>query len=170
MEAKREWIDVDFEYPETEEEAENTPAIEDTVQTEAHLRSLSYWRYEIAQIRAHADKERERIALWEREQIAKIAPKIRWHENGLRAFLESAGKKTLKLIHGTLKRIAGRSRVEVQDFEEFKKWNEANDYFMLRVKTEPDKVAVAAHVKATGEIPDGCDLVTGEDSFKIETE
>lgn len=160
--------DIDFEYEQDENEA---PIVNvgDNHQAEAHLRALDYWRYEVEQIEAHAKKEIERIQMWRDEEVAKLQKKIAWHEGGLIAFLQVQGKKTLKLINGTIKRIKGRDRVDVLDAETLGKWSEANNANLMRVKVEPDKKAILDHIKSTGELPEGVDVVTGADSFKIET-
>jgi len=40
----------------------------------------------------------------------------------------------------------------------------------VRVKEEPDKTAVMAAVKNSGEIPEGADIVRGPDTLNIRTE
>lgn len=159
--------DIDFDY---EADADDTPIVNvgDNHQAEAHLRALGHWRYEVEQINAHAKKEIDRINEWRDEEVAKLQKKIAWHESGLIAFLQVQGKKTIKLINGTLKRIKGRDRVDVLDADALTKWAESNGANLLRVKVEPDKKAIMDHIKNTGELPDGVDVVTGEDSFKIE--
>lgn len=139
-------------------------------QAEAHLRALRYWRTCRTEAEAHAEAEMYRIKTWLDAETSRIDRRIQWHEGGLRAFLEQTGKKTVKLIYGTLKRIAGRARVDCTDFLAFKRWNDLNDVALVRVKMEPDKKAITTYIKETGEIPDGCDLVTGEDTFKIVTD
>jgi phage host-nuclease inhibitor protein Gam len=145
--------------------------VDDTDQAEAHLRALRYWRTQADQIEAHAKAQVEQVERWKRQELAKITPRIHFHESGLVAFLSRSGKKTLSLINGTLKRIAGRDRVEVKDADMLIDW--ANRNFagnLLRTKIEADKVAILNHIKATGEVPEGVDMVTGEDTFKIATE
>jgi hypothetical protein len=115
----------------------------------------------------HARGEMELIQRWLDREREKIGKRITWHEQGLRAFLWRSGQKTLRLIHGTLKRVAGREKIEVQDVDLFTPWAESDHPGLIRVKREPDKAACMKYVKATGEIPPGMDLVLGEDSFCV---
>jgi hypothetical protein len=39
-----------------------------------------------------------------------------------------------------------------------------------KVTREPDKRAILELVRTTGEIPEGVELVRGDDTFKVETE
>ena len=152
MDLAEEYYDADIELIESEERAEE------------HLRTLAYWQAEAARIKDHADREVDKIEKWREAENEKIQRKIDWHEQGLRGFLWQSGAKTISLINGKLKRIKGRDRVEIPDVDAFV--SQAPGEF-LNVKTIPDKTSVMAHIKETGEIPDGVDLVTGEDSFKV---
>lgn len=142
--------------------------VEDGEQAEKHLRALGHWRRREAEINAHAKTEQERIEAWRIGELDRIAPRIAWHEAGLAAYMGRIKDKTVRLINGTIKRIAGRDRVEVQNFDALKAWCVAAGKNLVRIKEEPDKVEIAKHIKATGELPDGVDVVTGEDSIKIE--
>jgi len=131
------------------------------------LRAVRYWRAEARKVAFQAQTEVDRIKAWEERELARLDRRIAWHEEGLRAFLWGTGKKTLKLAFGTLKRTAGRDRVVVEDAPAFL---QAAGPDLVRVKTDPDKAAILRHIKATGEIPEGCDLVQGEDTFKATTD
>ena len=158
---------IDFDYP---NDSEDMPlvSVSDSSQAEAHLKALDYWRYEAEQINEHAEKQIERAKQWREEQLSTINKRINYHESGLIAFLQTQGKKTVKLINGTIKRIAGRDRVEVNDFGALLAYDQGKRG-LVRIKQEPDKKAIMDHIKASGELPNGVDLVTGEDSFKVET-
>lgn len=169
--AKKMWDDIDFDYP----DAEMPPVIvADQAQAEAHLKALDHWRYQAGQIEAHAQRQIERAQAWRDEELAKISPRITYHESGLIAYVQhttEAGKgKTIRLINGTLKRVAGQNRVEERDINALKTWCEKNGHDFLRIKYEAKKPEIHKHIKTTGELPDGVELVPGEDSFKIETD
>jgi hypothetical protein len=151
--------ETNAEYPVDEPEI-----IESEERAEEHLRKLAYWNTEMERINAHAQAEMDKIAAWKESEVGKVQSKIQWHEQGLQGFLWRSGAKTINLINGKLKRIKGRDRVEIPDIDAFV--GTAPGEF-LNVKTIPDKTSIMAHIKETGEIPEGVDLVTGEDSFKV---
>ena len=166
--------DIDFDYPDEADAPMPPVSIADQNQAESHLRALDAWRAQAWQIAEHATREIERAQRWRAEELRKVAPRIEYHESALTAYVQQAtepGKgKTIRLVNGTLKRVAGRDRVEVSDECALEAWGAANDVRIMRVKVEPDKTAIAKHIRDTGELPDGVDVVTGEDTFKIETE
>lgn len=158
---------LDFDYPDNSEDMPLV-SVNDQSQAEAHLKALDYWRFQSESICTHADEQIERAKRWRDEQLVNINKRIEYHESGLIAFLQVQGKKTIKLINGTIKRIAGRDRVEVNDFDALLAYDQGK-CGLIRTKQEPDKKAIMDHIKASGELPSGVDLVTGEDSFKVET-
>ena len=173
--------DLDHDFPEMPLEVKlpggtvgetDPPAIPDEMQAERHLKAVGYYNRERARIIAHATAHRAQIAVWERAALRPIEARLEWHEGGLRAWLTASGRKAAKLVYGTVKRVAGRESVKIEDELNFMGWAQAEDgryKRFVRVKAEPNKVAIAAHIKSTGEIPDGCALVVGEDQIKIET-
>ncbi len=72
--------------------------------------------------------------------------------------------KTISLPHGKLVSRVTPDRVEVDEAEVA-----ALPDGMKRVKVEPDKKAILAHVKATGELPVGVTLIPGEIRFSVKT-
>lgn len=140
-------------------------------QAEQSLRAVRYWRTEIERINAHAEAEAARIVDWATAEVKKLERRVQWHEQGLFAYLESTGKKTVKLINGTLKRLAGRERTEV-DAEKFIPWAENGGHAdLVRVKVEPIKKAISQWVKANGgELPPGVDIQMGDDSYSVVTD
>lgn len=172
--AKQMWDDIDFDYPDGPNAEMPPVVVADQDQAEAHLRALDAWRAQAEQIEAHAQREIDRVQRWRDEEMRKVAPRIAYHESGLVAYLmrtTEAGKgKTVRLIHGTLKRVAGQNRVEERDINALKTWCEKNGHDFLRTKYEAKKPEIHKHIKSTGELPDGVELVPGEDSFKIETD
>ena len=134
------------------------------------LRAVRYWRSEQERLEKQVKDEVGRLQLWLEIEKRRISDRIGWHEEGLRGFLQRSGKKSLKLAYGCLKWVKARDKVEVEDFDALETWAHHNDGTGIRIKKEADKLAIAKHVKATGEIPDGTDLVTGQDTFSVVTE
>uniref|UniRef100_A0A6M3Y2R8 Putative host-nuclease inhibitor protein n=1 Tax=viral metagenome TaxID=1070528 RepID=A0A6M3Y2R8_9ZZZZ len=143
------------------------PEVANDEAAEKQLRALRYWLGELDRAEQHAKNERDRIELWLEGRRNIYQPRIAWHERGLKAYLWNVGKKSLKLIAGTIKRTKGRERIDVLDQDTFIKWAAQNGAGLLRTKVEPDKKAIAGHIQETGEIPPGVDLVRGEDTFSV---
>ena len=171
--AAEKMVEMDEDFPQYEQiDQEEAQALEviHTEDAERHLRAIRHWRAEREAIVSHAEGEMQRIQSWMESETAKIDRRIEWHEGGLVAYLMASGKKTVKLVYGTLKRIAGRERVEFWDELYFLAWanQDPSRQKFVRVKCEPDKRAILDHIKKTGEIPEYCKLVTGEDTYKVE--
>ena len=138
---------------------------------EKQFRCLKYWEEEERMMLHHYHKELERIELWKTVKINRINKKKWWHEHGLHSYLEQNGKKKIDLVHGTVKKVKGREVVMVDDKDKFDEWfinqDHADDRFYL-IKRTPSLDLIKKHVKATGEIPEGCNFVRNPDKIKIE--
>uniref|UniRef100_A0A6M3KY59 Putative host-nuclease inhibitor protein n=1 Tax=viral metagenome TaxID=1070528 RepID=A0A6M3KY59_9ZZZZ len=141
-------------------------ALED--QANKSLRAVKFWRKEQDRLEQQVKDEVGRLQLWLKTEQDRLDRKIRWHEDGLHDFLVRSGKKSIKLAYGVIKWVKGRDKVEVLDMAALEIWAQ-NNGLGVRVKREADKLAIAKHIKETGEIPDGTDLVAGEDTFTVDT-
>ena len=158
---KLEDLDLDADY-------EEEPVVDSQNRAEAHLRFLAYHRWYRQEMEAHARQQIEKVQLWLEGELERIDRKIHWHERGLSGFLWQTGQKSVRLIHGTLRKIKGRERVEILDEETFLA-KAPESLITARVIRKPDKKAIIAHIRLTGEIPPGADLVRGEDTLHIDT-
>jgi hypothetical protein len=159
---KLEDLDLDYDY-------EEEPFVDSLERAEAHLRFLAYWRWYRQDREEHARKEIDKIKLWLEREQERVNKKISWHERGLQGFLWKTGKKSVSLVHGSIRKIKGRERIEITDEEAFlttAPLHLVNEQLLRR----PDKKAILAHIKETGEIPEGTDLIRGEDTIQIKTE
>lgn len=137
--------------------------ISNDINAEDHLRCLRYWQTQIADIDAHADAEIERIDAWREARQRSAKSKQEYHRRCIEWWFSDDQRKTAKLINGTIKSIRGRERVEITNE------NAVPQKFLAETTTtRPDKKLILDTIKSTGEIPDGCDLVRGEDTVKIE--
>jgi len=155
-----EWAGV-----EEKEEEDAGPEIVGVEDAERRLWVVKMLDAEAREVEAHYQNERERLDTWKGCELGKVRRQRSWLEKGLRAFLEGAGKKTMALVNGKLSLRKGREKVVIEDEDAFcLMYPEA-----VRTKVSPDKKAILAHTKATGEILEGCELVYGETSFTIKT-
>ena len=132
------------------------------------LRALDYWLRELEEQREIAATERTRIDLWLESQERRIQKRIDWCERTLRLFLEGTGKKSMSLPYGKLQRRAGRERIDVVLEDTFVDWAEKSGNEQLlkaRTTVKPDKAAILAYVKTTGEEPPGVELNKSDESF-----
>lgn len=147
---------------------------------EKSLRTLRYWRDKKAEIRDHANRERERIDRWEKAEMDDIGERIAYHESVLKIYLESTGKKSVKLINGAIKSRQGTEKVvfvEADGVTPDKKRTLFTDWARVHkadlVKTEVvekiDAREVLKAVKEDGEVFPGVDIVVGDTSYTFET-
>lgn len=74
--------------------------------------------------------------------------------------------KTYRLPAGELTARKQPDTLDVTDADAFKDWAEGNGHLsLLRIKVEPDKKALAAHVKDTGEAVPGVVMRSGDVKF-----
>ena len=71
------------------------------------------------------------------------------------------------LANATLSSVRGRERVEVHDVDALGLWNNTNQQALVEYTPKPLKTDILAYIKDTGELPNGVELVRGEDSFKV---
>ena len=140
----------------------------DAHEVERQLQRLGAIRTEIQANFEHAEAEAMRATEWAADRNGGLRKSAASLEASLAAYLQQQDKKTLFLINGTLKVRAGRESVEITDERALQDAG-SPDYFRTTTPTAPDKKAILDHIKATGEIPAGCDLVRSPDTFTVET-
>ena len=130
---------------------------------EQHLKCIRYWQKKAAEFDAHADAEIERVNAWRESRKKSPEWQQQFHLRCLENWFKDDERKTARLINGTVKKFSGRERIEITDEEQIPQ-------AFLRATTtySPDKKHIISHIRSTGDIPNGCDLVRGEDSVKVE--
>ena len=92
--------------------------------------------------------------------------KLAWLKTALHAHYVHSGEKKLDYPDGALSMRKGSERVEIENEVVFTNTHKLP--FVREVYTRtPDKAAIKKHIKTTGEIPEGADLVRGEDTFVV---
>lgn len=168
-------IDLDEDFPlpplAINGQEPEAPIVPDEMAAERHLKAVARCQAEEAGVRAHAKAHRDRIALWEAGHLRQIMGRQSWHESGLRVWFRALGRKSIKLVYGTVKTVKGKDSVEVIDEEAFQKWAKTDEAVdLVRVKREPKKNEIKAWIEGDGRgvVPPGLDLKTGEDTIKID--
>jgi len=124
---------------------------------------------------AAANRQREKIDAWLADAKTKRDDRVNFFEMHAVGFLQRHRQaeldrgvkpekltKTLKLASGSVQARQGWDTFNVTDEAAAIKWAEANDSPVLVVKRSVSKTEIARHVKATGEMPDGVEIVPGE--------
>jgi hypothetical protein len=113
--------------------------------------------------------ELDRLTEWIEDERARVAKAKTFLEDLLRGYHRTLhavdGRLTIRFPAGTLKAAKAKDRVEV-DAPRFLA-DQPDGSPLVRVKREPDKPALLAHVKATGELPTGVTLVEGQVGFSV---
>jgi len=163
-----------FEEWEEITDEEREPEITGQEDAERRLWVVARLRSDLKEIDNHAANEMRKIQQWQVTRASGIQNQMSWLERGLRAFVEGAGKKSMTLINGSLSLRSGRESVAIEDEAAFiqtclDKSEDGLGFVRVKEVKSPDKKAILAHIKETGEIPSGCELVYGKTSFTIKT-
>ena len=113
-----------------------------------------------------ADEEIALIEEYRKTEIDKLEKKRSWLCWQLEQFIRSTDEKTINLPRGQIKLRQGRQKVQVIDMDKFLKVGEKlNLLRKVPESYEPDLQAIHQHIKMTGEIPRGVDVIPGETKF-----
>jgi hypothetical protein len=140
--------------------------IADDTQAERYLEWLRYRNSKIDEISQRMDAEIKRLEDRKGQLLSGHRQRADYLEASLKKYLWESGQKRIDYAYGTLSRRRGRERVEVEDETAFCfKYGDNAD--LVATTRRPDKVGIKAHIKSTGDIPDGADLVRGDDTCTI---
>ena len=117
---------------------------------------------QISDINGSAQTQLERIGLWQESRTASIKKQKDYYLPFLKAYMERLGKKTEKLVNGTLSLRKQQPLIEIIDEQLL-----LNSGEFVRIKTTSsiDKAGIRTYIKETGEIPEGVDYLELEDKF-----
>ena len=148
-------------------EEEGAPVdIDDDTQAERYLEWLRYRNGKIVEISQRMDAEIARLKARKGQLLSGHRQRADYLEAALKKYLWESGQKRIDYAYGTLSRRRGRERVEVEDDYAFCfKYGDNAD--LVATTRRPDKLGIKAHIKSTGDIPDGADLVRGDDTCTI---
>ena len=140
--------------------------IADDTQAERYLEWLRYRNGKIVEISQRMDAEIARLKARKGQLLSGHRQRADYLEASLKKYLWERGQKRIDYAYGTLSRRRGRERVEVEDETAFCfKYGDNAD--LVATTRRPDKLGIKAHIKSTGDIPDGADLVRGDDTCTI---
>ena len=109
------------------------------------------------------EKETSHIKTWKDQEITKLDKKIQWLSQHLEVFLVSSESERLNLPHGKVSYRKQPFHVEVLDE------NKLISGGFVRTKVSVDKQSIMNHFKATGEIPEGCEIERPDKKLVVNT-
>jgi len=117
---------------------------------------------QIADVKESAQTQLERIGLWQESRTASIEKQKDYYLPFLKAYMERLGKKTEKLVNGTLSLRKQQPLIEIIDEQLL-----LNSGEFVRIKTTSsiDKTGIRTYIKETGEIPEGVEYLEQENKF-----
>lgn len=137
------------------------PAIEGEERASRFVRAVGYWKREQARRKGILALEQERLKHWATAPERRMA----WLAEQLSLFLKRTGATKASFPDGNLSYRKQPEAVEIEDEEAFCAANRGTP--LVRVKLEPDRVAIKDWIKETGELPEGVRLVRADDKFTV---
>lgn len=154
------------------------PDSPDIADAEESLSKMKYWESEKKAVEDHANEQIEKAERWKKKHCEVIDEKLKYHTSIAFAYLEASGKKSVKLINGSISsRVGGYSVAFVKsdgvtpdrDRELFLNWaiNNRDDLVVTEVKTKVNAKDVLKAIKEDGEEFPFTDLVQSAKTFKV---
>jgi len=107
------------------------------------------------------DDELRYLKSWREEELNKLESEKIFHSQILEVWMLSNEKKSVSLPHGRV--FFRKQPLKIKVIDEYKLLQSS----YIRTKKEIDKKKLLEHFKRTGEIVDGCDIVSPDDKFYI---
>ena len=117
---------------------------------------------QISDINGSAQTQLERIGLWQESRTASIEKQKDYYLPFLKAYMERLGKKTEKLVNGTLSLRKQQPLIEIIDEQLLLN---SGEFVRTKTTTSIDKAGIRSHIKSTGEVPSGIDFQEQPDKF-----
>ena len=119
--------------------------------------------HQMADNEASAQTQLDQIAMWSEIANGKLDSQRRYLLTMCRQWLEQTGERSASLVNGVIKLRKRQAKLEILDAD--KVLEDSRFQREIPAKVEIDKKAIRDHVKTTGEIPEGVDLVPQADQF-----
>ena len=112
-----------------------------------------------------AAQEREIIKNWALERNSMLSSRIEWLSRKLELYLREEELKTLDLPNGTIRIRKQPEKVIVVSEEQFFKRATSALLNIIPETAKPDLLKIKAWIKRTGRVPDGVEVINGEEKF-----
>lgn len=112
-----------------------------------------------------AAQEREIIKTWALERNTMLSSRIEWLSKKMELYLKEENLKTLDLPNGVIRIRKQPEKVIIVDEEKFFKRATNAVLNIIPESIKPDLLKIKAWIKRTGRIPDGVEVINGEEKF-----
>jgi hypothetical protein len=112
-----------------------------------------------------AAQEREIIKNWALERNSMLQSRIEWLSKKLELYLREENAKTLDLPNGIIRLRKKTEKVIIVDEEKFFKKATNALLNIIPETAKPDLLKIKAFIKRSGRIPDGVEVINGDEKF-----
>ena len=117
---------------------------------------------QIDEVNESAELQIERIKLWQETRTSVIERQKEYFLKVLHGYLISTGKKTEKLVNGTLSIRKQQDEIVVEDKDAV---TQDRRFVKEKMTVSVDKTSIRKHILETGEIPEGVSVNPREPRF-----
>ncbi|MHB8930245.1 MAG: hypothetical protein ACYC5R_06575, partial [Melioribacteraceae bacterium] len=104
---------------------------------------------------------------WAINHNLKIQEKADFLKLRLENYIRSEQKKSISLPHGTLRLRKKPDRVIIEDLDSFLKDAKSEMLTVISESLKPDLNGIKTFIKRSGKIPNGVNLLIGEEEFSL---
>jgi len=153
------------------EQADQEKKIEmDRLRADQILAAIGKLEEGMTEVNDLCEKEMKLIEEYRASELARLDKKRSWLVFNLDGFMRSSGEKTMRLPHGQLKLRKGRDRIAVVAIEQFLKIGQKLGLVKkVPESVTPDLQAILNHIRSTGDIPTGIEVIPAEVKFSYST-
>ena len=141
---------------------ENGMVVQSMPDADFYLGKVAELDAEINEVNESAELQIERIKLWQETLTSVIERKKEYFLKVLHGYLISTGKKTEKLVNGTLSLRKQQEEIVVEDKDTIIR---DGRFVKEKMTVSVDKTSIRKHILETGEIPEGVSVNPRESRF-----
>ena len=165
-------------YNEAEMHADGAPLprITDLMGAEVQMERLAVLEARRKTVEAHVKEVLERkkfeVDLWKKAQLKKVEREMEYRKTLLAGYLDEVGEKSVSVVAGRFRFRKVPEKLKVVDDAAARGWVECQenpDTFLSKPKVRTVlPSALQKHLKAMGEIPDGCEIEPEGRKFEVD--
>jgi hypothetical protein len=141
---------------------ENGMVVQSMPDADFYMGKVAELDAEIDEVNESAELQIERIKLWQETRTSVIERQKEYFLKVLHGYLISTGKKTEKLVNGTLSIRKQQDEIVVEDKDAV---IQDGRFVNEKMTVSVDKTSIRKHILETGEIPEGVSVNPREPRF-----
>lgn len=141
---------------------ENGMVVQSMPDADFYMGKVAELDAEIDEVNESAELQIERIKLWQETRTSVIERQKEYFLKVLHGYLISTGKKTEKLVNGTLSIRKQQEEIVVEDKDAV---IQDGRFVKEKMTVSVDKTSIRKHILETGEIPEGVSVNPREPRF-----